>query len=79
MKFSAVKLLNSGVVIYLRWPGILFSIAVRTLVVAKLLLLGVLFLISFIFALTLYLPGCARRLHQQWLTSRPIQLKPTDF
>ena len=50
-KFSAVKLLNSGVVIYLLWPGILFSTAVRAVVVAKLVILGILLFASFILAL----------------------------
>ena len=51
VKFSAVNLLNFGVVIYLLWIGILFSAAVRAVVVAKLVMLGVLFLISFVLAL----------------------------
>ena len=51
VKFSAVNLLNFGVMIYLLWIGILFSAAVRAVVVAKLLMLGVLFLISFVLAL----------------------------
>ena len=50
-KFSAVNLLNSGVVIYLLWSGILFSTAVRAIVVAQLVTLGILFLNSFILAL----------------------------
>ena len=41
---SVVNLLNSRVVIYLQYPGILFSTAVRALVVAKWVILGVLFL-----------------------------------
>ena len=51
VKFSAVNLLNFGVMIYLLWIGILFSAAVRAVVVAKLVMLGVLFLISFVLAL----------------------------
>ena len=51
VKFSAVNLLNFGVMIYLLWIGILFSAAVREVVVAKLVMLGVLFLISFVLAL----------------------------
>ena len=51
VKFSAVNLLNFGVVIYLLRIGILFSAAVRAVVVAKLVMLGVLFLISFVLAL----------------------------
>ena len=51
VKFSAVNLLNFGIVIYLLWIGILFSAAVRAVVVAKLVMLGVLFLISFVLAL----------------------------
>ena len=43
-KFSAVNLLNSGVMTYLLWSGISFSAAVRAIVVAQLLILGVLFL-----------------------------------
>ena len=53
-KFSAVNLLNSGVVLYLPWSGVLFSIAVRVVVVvvvAKLVMLGILFLTSFMLAL----------------------------
>ena len=53
-KFSAVNLLNSGVVLYLPWSGVLFSIAVRAVVVvvvAKLVMLGILFLTSFMLAL----------------------------
>ena len=44
VNFSAVNLLNSGVVIYLLWSGILFSTAVRAVVVPKLETLGILFL-----------------------------------
>ena len=43
-KFSAVNLLNSGVMTYLLWSGISFSAAVRAIVVAQLLILGALFL-----------------------------------
>ena len=50
-KFSAFNLLNSGVVTYLLWSSILFSTAVRAVVVAKLVILGILFLTSFILAL----------------------------
>ena len=50
-KFSAVNLLNSGVVIYLIWSGIYFSTAVSSVVVAKLEILGISFLTSFILAL----------------------------
>ena len=46
-KFSAVKLLNFGVVIHLFWSCILFSTSVRVAVVAKLVILGILFLTSF--------------------------------
>ena len=43
-KFSAVNLLNSGTAIVLLWSSILFSTAVRTvLVVAKLVILRTLF------------------------------------
>ena len=48
VKFSAVNLLNSGVVMYLLWSGILFSTAVRALVVGKLAMLDILFL-TFLF------------------------------
>ena len=51
VKFSAVDLINSGVVIYVLWPDILFSTAVRAVVVARLVILGILFLTSFILAL----------------------------
>ena len=49
--FSAVNLLNSGVVIYLLWSGILFSTTVRAVLVAKLVILDILFLTSFISSL----------------------------
>ena len=49
--FSAVNSLNSGVVIYLLWSGILFSTAVAEILVVKLVILGVLFLTSLILAL----------------------------
>ena len=48
--FSNVNLLNSEVVIYLLWSDILFPTAVRALVVAKLVILGILLLTSFILA-----------------------------
>ena len=51
LKFSAVKLLSSGVVIYLLWQNILFLTAVRAVVVATLVILVILFLASFILAL----------------------------
>ena len=51
VKLPAVNLLNSGVVIYLLWSGILFSTAVRAVVVTKLVILGILFLTSFILGL----------------------------
>ena len=74
VKFSTVNFLNSGVVIYLLWLGILFSTAVssnsssssyvsntrnfvynliylRAVVVAKLIILGISFLTSFILVL----------------------------
>ena len=45
-KYSAVNLLNSGAVIDLLWSGILFLTAVgAVVVVAKLVILGILFLI----------------------------------
>ena len=45
-KYSAVNLLNSGAVINLLWSGILFLTAVgAVVVVAKLVILGILFLI----------------------------------
>ena len=46
-KYSAVNLLNSGAVINLLWSGILFLTAVGAVVVvvAKLVILGILFLI----------------------------------
>ena len=43
VKFSAVNLLNSGVVIYLLWSDILFSTAVRAIAVAKLVILRISF------------------------------------
>ena len=54
--FSPVNLLNSGVKIYLLWSAILFSTAVRVVVVvAKLVILGISFLISFILFLIILL------------------------
>ena len=53
--FSVVNLLNSGVVLYLLWSRILFSISVRAVVVAKLVILFILFLISFILTLRVVL------------------------
>ena len=49
--FPAANLLNSGVVIYLLLPSIVFSTAVRAIVVVNLLILDILFLTSFILAL----------------------------
>ena len=54
LKCSAVNLLNSGVVVYLLWLCILFS-TVKAVVVAKLLILGILSLTSFILALRVVL------------------------
>ena len=45
--FSAVKLLNAGVAIYILWSYILLSIAARVVVVPKLVILGISFLTSF--------------------------------
>ena len=47
VKFSAVNLLNLGVVIYLLWSSILFLTAARAVLLAKLLILNILFLTSF--------------------------------
>ena len=44
VKFSAVNLLNAGLLIYLLWSSILFSTAVRAVVVHKLVILGIWFL-----------------------------------
>ena len=56
VKFSVVNLLNSGVVTYLLWSGILFSTAVRAVVIAKLVILGISFLAtSFILELRVVL------------------------
>ena len=55
VKISAVNLLNSGVVIYLLWWGIIFSTAVRAIIVAKLVILRISFLTSFILALGIVL------------------------
>ena len=49
--FSADNSLNSRVVICLLQSGILFSTIVRAVVVAKLVILGISFLVSFIWAL----------------------------
>ena len=49
-KFSAVNLLNSGVVIYLLRSGILFLTAVRAVAVANFVVLFILLLTSFILA-----------------------------
>ena len=43
--------MNSGVVIYLLWSGVLFSTAVSAVRVAMLVILGILFLTSFVLAL----------------------------
>ena len=48
VKYSSVKLLNHAVVIYLLWSGISCSTAVRAVAVAKFVILGTFFLISFI-------------------------------
>ena len=50
VKFSAVNLLNSGLVIYLLRSGILFSTAVRAVAVANFVILFILLLTSFILA-----------------------------
>ena len=50
-KYSAVNLFNSAIIIYLLWSGILFTKAIRAVVVAKLVILAILFLTSFILAL----------------------------
>ena len=50
-QFSAKNLLNSGVVIYLLLLRILFSTAVRAVGIAMLIILGILFLTSFVLAL----------------------------
>ena len=55
LKFSGINLINSGVVIYLLWSGILFSTAVRAVLVTKLVILGILCLTSFILALRVVL------------------------
>ena len=55
LKFSAVKVLSSGVVIYLLWPNILFLTAVRAVVVAKLVILVILLLTLSILALRVVL------------------------
>ena len=47
LNFSAVTLLNFGVVTYLLWPGIFISTAVRAVAGATLLLLVTLFLTLF--------------------------------
>ena len=51
VKFSTVILLNSGVVIYLLWSGILLSTALKAAVVAKLAISCILSSISSILAL----------------------------
>ena len=50
-KPTDVNLLNSVVVIYLPWKGILFSTAVSVVGIVKLVILGILFLTLFIIAL----------------------------
>ena len=55
VKFSDVNLLSSGAAIYLLWSGFLFSTVVRAVLVAKLVILGISFLNSFILALRLVL------------------------
>ena len=51
VKFSIVNSLNSGVLIYLLWLGVLFSTTVKAARVAKLVILRILFLTSFILVL----------------------------
>ena len=51
VKFFDVNLLNCAVVIYLLWSGISLSTAMRAVLVAKLLILGIMFLASFILEL----------------------------
>ena len=70
-KCSAVKLLNSRVVVYLLWPGILFSTAVR----AKLVILGILILTSFILALRAALVAKLVILSISFLTSFILALR----
>ena len=50
-KLYAVNLLYYGAVICLLWSGILFSTAVRAIVVANLVVLGILFLTSSFFSI----------------------------
>ena len=50
-KFSAVKLLNSGVVIYLTWSDIFFSTSDGAVALDNLVTLGILFLTLLILAL----------------------------
>ena len=69
-KFSAVSLLNFGVVIDLLWPGILFSTGVRADVV-----LDILFLTSFILALRATVPPKLVMLGTSFLTSFILALR----
>ena len=57
VKFSAVNSLNSGVVIYLLWSGILFSTVLRAAVVAKLVIRGISSLTLFTLSLRVVLVG----------------------
>ena len=57
VKFCAVNSLNSGVVIYLLWSGILFSTVLRAAVVAKLVIRGISSLTLFTLSLRVVLVG----------------------
>ena len=56
-KLSDFNLLNSGVLITFLWSGILFLTEVRTVPVAKLVILGILLIVSIVFALRVVLVG----------------------
>ena len=75
VKFSAVNLLNSGAVIYLLWSSILCSRVVRVVVVAKLVILCILFLTSLILGFRAVVVAKLVMLGVSFLTSFILVLK----
>ena len=73
--FSTVNLLNYGVVIYLLWSSILFSTALRAVLVATLVILDILFLTSFILSLRAAVAAKLVKLCISFLTSFILALR----
>ena len=73
--FCAANLLNSRLAIYSPWLGISFSTAVRAVVVAKLIILGILFLTSFVLALSVEVVAKLVILVISFLTSFVLELR----